>query len=65
MRWRDQRQSTNVEDRRGMGRSVAIGGGGIGVLLIALGIALCGGDPTELLQNLPTRGTRTSSSLVP
>ncbi len=51
MRWRDQRQSDNVEDRRGMGgRGVAIGGGGIGVLVLALAIYLCGGDPSQLLQ---------------
>lgn len=55
MRWRDQRQSTNVEDRRGMGgRNVAIGGGGIGVIVLAIAIYLCGGDPSQLLQNAPT-----------
>ncbi|MBP6005057.1 MAG: zinc metallopeptidase [Pyrinomonadaceae bacterium] len=56
MRWRDQRQSTNVEDRRGMGgRNVAIGGGGIGVVVLAIAIYLCGGDPSQLLQNAPTQ----------
>src|SRR5688572_8088210 len=51
MRWRDQRQSENIEDRRGLGgRSLAAGGGGIGVLILALVIYLCGGDPTQLLQ---------------
>ena len=56
MRWRDQRQSTNVEDRRGIGgRGVAIGGGSIGVLVLALAIYLCGGDPSQLLQNGPTQ----------
>ncbi len=54
MRWRDQRQSTNVEDRRGMGgRGLAIGGGGIGVLVIAVAALLCGVDPRQLLENLP------------
>ena len=54
MRWRDQRQSSNVEDRRGMGgRGVAIGGGGIGVIILAIAIYLCGGDPSQLLQNGP------------
>ncbi|MBK7392368.1 MAG: zinc metallopeptidase [Chloracidobacterium sp.] len=53
MRWRDQRQSDNVEDRRG-GRGLAVGGGGIGVLILALAIYLCGGDPSQLLQNAPT-----------
>lgn len=56
MRWRDQRQSTNVEDRRGIGgRGIAIGGGGIGVVLIALAIMLCGGDPSQLLENFPSQ----------
>ena len=34
MRWREQRQSGNVEDRRGMsgGRKIAVGGGGIPVV---------------------------------
>ncbi len=51
MRWRDQRQSVNIEDRRGMGgRGVAIGGGGIGVLILAAAIYLCGGDPSRLLD---------------
>lgn len=53
MRWRDQRQSSNIEDRRGMGRTVAIGGGGIGVLLIVIVIALCGGDPRQFLESMP------------
>lgn len=54
MRWRDQRQSTNIEDRRGIGgRGIALGGGGIGVLILALAVYLCGGDPQQLLQGLP------------
>lgn len=50
MRWGDQRQSTNVEDRRGMGRGIAIGGGGIGVLILAAIVCLLGGDPRQLLE---------------
>lgn len=50
MRWRDQRQSGNVEDRRGMGRGVALGGGGIGVLILAAIVCLLGGDPRQLLE---------------
>lgn len=54
MRWRDQRPSTNVEDRRGLGgRGMAVGGGGIGVLVLAVAIYLCGGDPSQLLQTSP------------
>lgn len=55
MRWRDQRQSTNVEDRRGMsGRGIAVGGGGLAVLVIIVAALLCGVDPTQLIQNMPT-----------
>ena len=55
MRWSDLRQSSNVEDRRGLGSGMAIGGGGIGVVILALAIYLCGGDPSQLLQNLPSQ----------
>jgi uncharacterized protein len=52
MRWRDQRQSTNVEDRRGMGgRGIALGGGGIGVLILAAIVCLLGGDPRQFLES--------------
>jgi predicted metalloprotease len=32
-----------------------IGGGGIGVIILAIAIYLCGGDPTQLLQSIPTQ----------
>ncbi len=54
MRWGDQRESNNVEDARGFGgRHIAVGGGGIGIIILAVAIYLCGGDPRSLLQNLP------------
>lgn len=54
MRWRDYGQSSNVEDRRGLGgRGLAIGGGGIGVLVLALAAIICGVDPRQLLESLP------------
>ena len=46
------RESTNIEDRRGMGRGLAIGGGGLGLLVILLVTLLCGGDPRALLDQL-------------
>ncbi|HUR98604.1 MAG TPA: neutral zinc metallopeptidase [Pyrinomonadaceae bacterium] len=55
MRWQDYGQSSNVEDRRGLGgRGLAIGGGGIGMLILALAAMLCGVDPRQLLEGLPT-----------
>ncbi len=51
MRWRDQRRSSNVEDRRGMGgKGIAVGGGGLAILILALLVWLCGGDPQSFLQ---------------
>jgi len=55
MRWSDLRQSGNVEDRRGIGGGLAMGGGGLGILVLALAIWLCGGDPSQLLENLPSQ----------
>lgn len=55
MRWRQQQQSTNVEDRRGMRPGVALGGGGIGVLILAAIVCLLGGDPRQFLENVPTQ----------
>lgn len=53
MRWRDQRQSSNIEDRRGMGRTIAIGGGGLGTIIIIILAILCGADPRALLEQMP------------
>ena len=53
MRTDGQRESENVEDRRGQGggRSpMAIGGGGLGILVLALIVYLMGGDPRGLLN---------------
>ena len=43
-------QSSNIEDRRGMGggRGLALGGGGIGTLLLIVAVWLCGGDPSNI-----------------
>lgn len=56
MLWRGQRQSDNIEDRRGIsGGGLAVGGGlgGIVVLIIAL---LLGADPRQLLEQAPGQG---------
>lgn len=49
MRWQGRRESENVEDRRRMAGPVAVGGG-IGVVVLALIVALLGGDPQVVLQ---------------
>jgi predicted metalloprotease len=61
MRWREGRQSTNVEDRRGMGTGVAVGGGLGGLLLVGL-ILLMGGDPSAILQSSPPSGSSAPAS---
>jgi len=68
MRWRDQRQSDNIEDQRGSGggRRLAIGGlgglGGIAVLVLAL---LFGADPRQLLEQLPQGGAGPQTTSQP
>lgn len=58
MKWIGGRQSTNVDDRRGMsGRGIAVGGG-IGGLIIYLIYALLTGDPAPT-QIDPGAGTST------
>ena len=56
MRWRGERQSTNVDDRRGMsaGKGLAMGGGAIAVIFLIIKL-LIGGDnsaisPMDILQ---------------
>ena len=44
------RESLNIEDRRGMGRGLAIGGGGCFTLIIAIIVLILGGDPSQLLD---------------
>lgn len=64
MRWKGREQSDNVEDRRGLSPGMAVGGGGVGVLIIAVVVMLLGGDPSALLQGASqgqSSRTRTSS----
>ena len=57
------RESSNIEDRRGMGgRGIAVGGGGIGILVLALVIYLCGGDPSALLNQIGGGGSTQHSN---
>lgn len=60
MQWRGLRRSANLEDRRGNGRTVAGGAGGIFVM--ALVVYLLGGDPTSLLMEGVGRTIQGSSS---
>ena len=54
MRWRGERQSSNVEDRRGFsGGKVAVGGG-LGTVLIIIIALIFGADPRQLLEQVPS-----------
>jgi uncharacterized protein len=48
------RESDNIEDVRGMGgRTIALGGGGLGMLVVLIAALVCGIDPRQLLENMP------------
>ena len=53
MRWRGERQSSNIEDRRGLTPKVAVGGG-LGTLLLIIIALLFGADPRQLLEQVPS-----------
>lgn len=49
MRWEGRRESENVEDRRRISGPVVVGGS-MGVVLLAIVVALLGGDPRVILK---------------
>lgn len=62
MLWQGRRESSNVEDRRGIsGRGIAAGGG-IGTLIIGLLYFLLGGDPSEINTQMGS-GQQTQSAM--
>ena len=50
MNLKGRRQSTNVDDRRGKGNKIAIGGGIGGVIIAVVMALMMGGDPSEVVQ---------------
>ncbi len=60
MRWTGRRESENVEDRRGTTTRRVVGGG-VGTLVVVLLVYLLGGDPQQVLQNIPTGGMEQAS----
>ena len=61
MRWEFGRRSTNVEDRRGMRVSAPVVGGGIGAVILSLIVALLGGDPSVILEQVSPPEDRPSA----
>ena len=53
MRWRGERQSTNIEDRRGMSAGRVAAGGGLGGLLLLILALVFGVDPQQFLNQSP------------
>ena len=63
MRWRGERQSENIEDRRGMSRGGMALGGGLGSIVVLIIALLLGADPRQLLEQAPVdQGTETQTS---
>lgn len=57
MLWKGRRESSNVDDRRGIsGGGLAVGGGVIGVIALLLNFLLGGGDSTQM-PDLPGTGS--------
>ncbi|MBA4154210.1 neutral zinc metallopeptidase [Flavobacterium sp.] len=54
MKWEGRRQSSNMEDRRGMGTTgkVVAGGGLIGLVFLVIQMFMGGGDNAQLMQEL-------------
>lgn len=63
MRWKGRKESSNVEDRRGMSpRGKGMVGGGIGTIAIVLVVLLLGGDPTSIIQNVQLDNQSTNTN---
>lgn len=62
MKWKGRRKSSNVEDRRGRstGGKVAIGGGIIGLIFLAIQL-FSGGDATEVIEQIQTQAPATET----
>lgn len=61
MQWKGRRASSNVEDRRGKGGGLAIGGGIGGIILVLLVTLLGGGNGGDILNSLTGLGTESSA----
>jgi uncharacterized protein len=56
---KDGRESDNVVDIRGMGgKGLAIGGGGLGLIITLVYVLFCGGDPQMLLDQVTGGGAQ-------
>lgn len=65
MLWQGRRESSNVEDRRGMSGGGMAVGGGIGTVIIAVLYFLLGGNPSDVTNQVGTRQTQTAAARTP
>ena len=69
MLWKGRRESSNVEDRRGMSGGKMVVGGGLGGIVLLVLALLLGGDPSQILEQLPSQapnpGTQSSRPTNP
>lgn len=61
MRWKGRQQSGNVEDRRGLGGGMAVGGG-IGTIILVVLSLLFGGNPLDILNTSGPQSNQTAVS---
>ncbi|AXE63128.1 flagellar biosynthesis protein FlgM [Hyphomonas sp. CACIAM 19H1] len=66
MKWQGGRRGGNIEDRRGMSPGAAVGGGGIGIIILALiGYFVFGMEPQQIAEMAsPQQGTATQQAGV-
>ena len=64
MRTDNQRESSNVEDRRGVSKGAVIGGG-LGAVILAIVVTLLGGDPSKLMNGPATGGGDAAGQSIP
>jgi uncharacterized protein len=62
MKWQGRASSGNIEDRRGTGMGLPIGGGIGGVVLLLLISALTGTNPLDLISSTPPDGQTNGTS---
>ena len=65
MRWRGERESSNIEDRRGLSVGRVAAGGGLGTIVIMVVALLFGVNPSQLLEQAPSEQPPATQSSRP
>lgn len=65
MKWQGRSGSGNIEDRRGMGMALPVGGGIGGLVLLLLISALTGTNPADLINSSPAQDQTVGTSGAP